>query len=74
MERIYSDGWTHPQKHTNWFLRPNRRVNSGDNPEMARGDVTRLCFDLAPLSHRPLRSARAEPQEFANTIPMPMRE
>lgn len=73
-DRIYSDDWTHPQEPTNWFLRPNRRDNNGDDPEMAYGDLTRLCFDLAPLNCRPLLGARAEPQEFANTIPMLVRE
>ncbi len=74
LDRIYSDDWAHPQKHTNWFLRPNHRDNNWDDPEMAHGDVTRLCFDLAPLDRRPLLGARAELKEFADTVPMPMRE
>ena len=64
--RIYSDDWTDPQEPANWFLRPNRRDHNGDDPEMARGDVTRLCFHLTPLDRRPLRGARAEPEELGS--------
>ncbi|MGH8338621.1 MAG: hypothetical protein ACRETL_17755, partial [Gammaproteobacteria bacterium] len=60
LERTYSDDWTRPKEHTNWFLRPNHHDNNCNNPEMAHGDVTRLCFDLAPLDRRPLLGARAE--------------
>lgn len=68
--RIYSDDWAPTRAHTNWFLRPNRRDNNCDDPEMAHGDVTRLCFDLAPFDLRPLSGAHAEPKENTQAGPM----
>lgn len=74
LDRIYSDDWTQPQEHTNWFLRPNRRDNNGNDPERVHGDVTRLCFDLAPLDCRVPLGTRAEPREFESTEAAAMRE
>ncbi|MEO7129119.1 MAG: hypothetical protein ABI040_09705 [Rhodoferax sp.] len=74
LDRIYSDDWTHPQEHANWFLRPNRHDNNGDDPLRVHGDVTRLCFDLAPLNHRAPLGARAGSEDYENTEAAPMRE
>ncbi|MEO7128658.1 MAG: hypothetical protein ABI040_07310 [Rhodoferax sp.] len=65
--QIYSDDWAHPQDHTSWFLRPNRRDNNGDSPTMARGDVTSLHLEQASLTRRRELEARAALQEFEST-------
>ncbi len=74
LDRIYSDDWTHSQEPTNWFLRPNRHDNNGNDPERVHGDVTRLCFDLAPLNRGAPLGARAQAKEFERTEAAPMRE
>ena len=74
LDRIYSDDWTRPQEQTNWLLRPNRHDNNGDDPLRVHGDVTRLCFDLAPLNHRAPLGARAGSEDHENTEAAPMRE
>ena len=55
---------------TDWYLRPNRRDNTVDAPEVAYGDITLLSFEEA-LAHS---SLEAVPQLYAfdDTIPAPM--
>ncbi len=72
--RIYLDDWTRPQEQTNWFLRPNRRDNNGDDPQRMHGDVTRLCFDRTSLNRRSPLGARVEREAPNVTDAGPMRE
>lgn len=65
---IYSSGAraSQPVK-TGWYLRPNRRDNSVDAPEMAYGDITLLSFEEAPAHSPP--EAVPQPYAFDVTIP-----
>ncbi|QDL36638.1 hypothetical protein [Rhodoferax sediminis] len=71
LRRIYSSEARASQSvKADWYLRPNRRDNTVDAPEMAYGDITLLSFEEA-LAHS---SLEAVPQRYAfdDTIPAPM--
>ena len=71
LQGIYSSGNCASQSaKTDWFLRPSRRDNTVEAPEMAYGDITLLSFERALANLSPA----AVPQLYAfdDTIPAPM--